>query len=252
MLNGIDISNHQGKKDIKLSQVGSEFVICKATEGVGWKDPYFEGFMHEAARLGKKLGMYHFARKNDAIAEANYFVESCKGWFGSAIPVLDFEDEAIYNGVAWAHRFMSQVYKLTGVECLIYMSSSVTTKYDWSSVVKSGYDLWVAAYHDNKPRNYDQTGVFNWKTGAWEHPVMWQFTSTGRLGGYDGNLDLNKALFDNDMWDRYVKGTAHTEPEPEPEPEFPKEGHYIDFEGGHVWVQQTEEDKIDIGIRFDK
>ena len=46
-LNGIDISNHQAGLD--LAKVSADFVICKATEGTGFVDPYCNGFIQRAS-----------------------------------------------------------------------------------------------------------------------------------------------------------------------------------------------------------
>ena len=75
MLKGIDISHHQ--RNINLSAIDTDFVIIKATEGNGYTDECCDKFYQEAKRLGKKLGVYHFARpdlENSAVAEADWFV----------------------------------------------------------------------------------------------------------------------------------------------------------------------------------
>lgn len=51
-LNGIDISNHQAGLD--LAKVSADFVICKATEGTGFVDPYCNGFIQRAKTLEEK------------------------------------------------------------------------------------------------------------------------------------------------------------------------------------------------------
>ena len=91
-INGIDISSWQ--RDINLSAVKADFIIVKATEGIGYVDKSCDMLFQKALSLGKKLGFYHFARptaNNDPIREADFFYENCKGYFGKAIPILDWE-----------------------------------------------------------------------------------------------------------------------------------------------------------------
>ena len=88
MLRGIDISSHQG--DIAISPLGVDFVICKATEGIGYVNPWCDPKIQETISLGLEFGFYHFGRENDPVAEANYFMENCEGYFGYGVPVLDW------------------------------------------------------------------------------------------------------------------------------------------------------------------
>lgn len=45
-------------------------------------------------------------------------------------------------------------------------------------------------------------------TGPWETSAIWQYTSTGRLSGYGGNLDLNHAYMTRDGWNKYARGDS--------------------------------------------
>lgn len=192
-LNGIDISSWQS--DISIKDVPGDFVIVKATGGKGYTNPYYEAQAYATVKSGKLLGLYHFARERgcsgSAIQEADYFVGKVKPYIGRAVLVLDWEADALVLGPKWAKDFLDRVYARTGVKPLIYMSKSKTREYNWSSVARS-YKLWVAQYP-----NYNTTGYKSdpWRDddnyGAWEGPTIFQYTSTGRLSGYGGNLDLN-------------------------------------------------------------
>ena len=47
--------------------------------------------------------------------------------------------------------------------------------------------------------------------------AIYQYSSSGRLQGYDGNLDLNRAYMDGAAWDKYASpGKDASAPEPEP------------------------------------
>lgn len=209
MLKGIDISKWQA--GIDLSKIDTDFVICKATEGVGYTDKNCDGFYQQAKKLGKKLGVYHFARPdlgNTAIAEADYFVKETKGYHKEAILVLDWESGNLKN-VTWAKQWLDRVYEKTGVKPLIYMSASVMRSADWSSVVKADYGLWVANYGANN--GVANESAFNkYPLKYWTFYALWQYTSVGRLSGYNANLDLNYFSGDKAAWDKYAGGSPST------------------------------------------
>ena len=211
-LKGIDISKWQ--TGIDLSKIDCDFVIVKSTEGIGYVDRKCDSFYQQAKRLGKKLGFYHFARpRNDAVREAQYFYNNTKNYFGEAIPILDWEAEN-KSDVAWAKRWLDEVYRLSGVKPLIYMSESVANAYNWSSVANADYGLWVAKYRDNNPDyNYNMANAGTRpRVKWWKFYCMWQWTSTGRLNGYSGNLDCNVFYGDGTTWDKYAGKSGTTQP----------------------------------------
>lgn len=214
-MQGIDISNWQ--KNINLPAVirsnKIEFVIAKATEGVSFTDKYFNNFMNTALSLNKKIGLYHFARPelNGAKAEARYFYDNVKKFTGKAVFILDWESSGKSN-TAWALEWLKEFERLSGVKALIYMSESVVNSYDWEDVVAGDYGLWVAKYKDNNPvYDYNTTGRSRPFVKFWPFFAMWQFTSTGRLTGYSGNLDLNIFYGNASIWDKYAKSSKYLE-----------------------------------------
>lgn len=218
MLKGIDISHHQ--KGIDLGAIDTDFVICKATEGNGYTDEMCDTFYQKAKSLGKKLGVYHFARPdlgNTAEAEADWFVKETLGYHKEGILVLDWESGDLTN-VSWAKAWLDRVYEKTGVKPVIYMSASVMRSVDWSSVVDADYGLWVANYGKND--GTAQESVFDrYPLKYWSFYALWQYTSTGKLNGYSGNLDLNYFSGDESAWDKYAGGSpssSGTSSQPKP------------------------------------
>lgn len=216
-MNGIDISNWQA--GINLSNIAFDFLIARATEGIGCVDKYCDGYIQQAIKLGKPFGFYHFARPtNDPIREAEFFYNNCRGYFGKGIPILDWESGNTSN-VTWAKRWLDRVYQLSGVKPVIYMSESVVNANNWSAVAAADYGLWLAKYRDNNPDyNYNMANAgsrphVKW----WKFYCMWQWTSSGRLNGYNGNLDCDVFYGDRSTWDAYVgKSTSATKPQPKP------------------------------------
>lgn len=218
-LKGIDISNWQAS--INLATVDYDFMIAKATEGVNYVSPSCDKQFQAAKARGKLCGVYHFARntKNSSDAEANFFVNNIKGYLDkNTVLVLDWEDSNTAD-VAWAKRWLDKVQQLTGVRPLIYMSESVVNSHDWSSVANANYGLWVAKYRDNAA-DYDYDMSFAGSRPSvkwWKFYTMWQWSSSGRLSGYAGNLDVNEFYGDKNTWLAYA-GSNGVIPQPTPPP----------------------------------
>lgn len=219
-MNGIDVSGWQ--KGINLKEVPADFVIVKATQGTTYVNPDCDRAYQQAKEAGRLLGVYHYFSGGDPAAEAEFFVKNVKGYVGEAILVLDWEGEQnakFSQGPAVAKPFLDRVKELTGVRPLIYMSKSVCRAHDWSAVA-SEYALWVAQYADNNTTGYQsKPWTDNKGYGAWNSPVIFQYSSSGRLTGYSGNLDINIAYMDAAAWKAYAKGSkASPTPAPSPAP----------------------------------
>ena len=194
-MKGIDISSWQA--GINVKKVKADFVIVKATGGTEYTNPYFREWADAARASGKLLGLYHYAREasspGTAGEEARHFVKEIKPYIGKAVLVLDFEGSALdmKNCVSWAKKFMKMVYKKTQVKPLIYLSQNATHIRNWSSVART-FKLWVAQY---LYRNFNTGYLKNPKGGNdlayWSSAKMYQYSSTGKVKGYDGDLDLN-------------------------------------------------------------
>ena len=223
-LKGIDISNHQ--RGLDLSKIDCDFVIIKATEGKSYVDPSCDTFFQKALSLGKKLGIYHFANNSDNTAkqEADWFIQNTRGYIGKAIPVLDWEDNVTDN-VPWALEWLQRVEEAYGCKPMIYMSESVVNRHDWSSVANANYGIWVAKYRDNLPDyNYDMSKAGNMPSiKYWSTMALWQWTSTGRLNGWNGNLDCDVFYGDAAAWDKYVgSGSSSNTPSNPTTPQQPQ------------------------------
>lgn len=211
MLKGIDISHHQ--RGIDLAAIATDFVIIKATEGNGYTDEMCDTFYQKAKSLGKKLGVYHFARPdlgNTAEAEADWFIKETLGYHKEAMLILDWESGNLKD-TTWARKWLDRVYSKTGVRPVIYMSASVMRSADWGDVVAGDYGLWVANYGSND--GTAQNSVFDkYPLKYWSFYALWQYTSTGKLNGYNGNLDLNYFSGDTTAWDKYAGGSPSSNP----------------------------------------
>ena len=209
-MNGIDISRYQ--KGINLAAVPCDFVIVKATQGTAYISPKFSKQIGQADRLGKLLGVYHYAGGGGAIPEAEHFLKTVKEYIGRAILVLDWEGEQNPNfgNPEYAKAFLHYVKEKTGITPFIYMSKSVCRQYSWDS----SFPLWCAQYKNQQQTGYQDNPWTDSKGfGAWQNCQILQYSSKGRLNGYNGNLDLNKAYISAEEWIMYANGEIeHSEP----------------------------------------
>jgi len=214
MLTGIDVSSWQG--EINVRDMAVDFVIAKATEYVDYVNSYCDYVVQQCVESGKKWGFYHFARTAPPEAEARYFVDNTRDYFGCGIPVLDFEGDAISAwGISGAKAFLDAVQRETGVKPLIYMSEGVCSALDWSSVVASDYGLWIAKYPSVMHPTFDDVAnaAVELDTGVWPFAAIWQFASDCRVEGYAGDLDGNIAFMDATAWDAYAGTYTNSEPQ---------------------------------------
>lgn len=216
MLNGIDISAWQ--RGIDTASVPSDFVIIKATEGLGYVNDDCDRAYQQAKAAGKKLGVYHFADGNSSgVAEADYFVDNIQGYIGEAILVLDWETDAVNCGPGYAKAFLDRVQARTGIKPMIYMSGSVVNEWDWSAVVAGDYGLWVAYYSKDSCDGYWPDAPM-YPISDWAGAAMLQYTSGGYLPGWGDRLDLNVFYGDHAAWDAYAGGGTGVTPQPQPTP----------------------------------
>lgn len=211
-MQGIDISNWQ--KGIDLAAVPCDFAICKATQGTGYTSPDCVRQVEQAMSLGKKVGVYHYIGGQGAVAEMDFFIDSIKNWVGKAMLVLDWEQGENYawGNLGYLEQCIKRVKERTGIPPVVYASASV---FPWDVCKKHNCGAWVAQYANNNPTGYQETP---WNEGKYSC-MMRQYSSTGRIPGYGGNLDLNKFYGDGSAWDRYVNPNGASQPQPDPQPQ---------------------------------
>lgn len=196
-MNGIDVSGWQ--KGINIDAVPADFVITKATQGKSYVNTDCDRVVQACKRLGKCWGFYHYIDGSGVEGEAQFFVNNCKNYFGEGVPCLDWEatQNSAWGNNDYLQRLTARVIELTGVPPLIYASASV---YPWTIAKANNCGAWVAQYADNDATGYQSKP---WNEGAYTC-VIRQYSSNGRLSGYNGALDLNKAYITPEQWGKYA------------------------------------------------
>lgn len=220
-MNLIDIASWQAGIDLKamFDTNPLDGVIVKATQGTGYINTEYDAWVKWLLEHDKPFGVYHFANGQDAQAEARHFYNVTQPVVGKAIPILDYEADALKSGTAWVKKFVDKYRELSGVTCMIYCSLSVVQEQDWSKLTDC--PLWVAQYADGNP-------VYGFLDKPWQRgsvspfPKYWmhQYTSNGRLNSWGGRLDLDKFYGSVDDWNILCGKSSMPTPAPKPTPAY--------------------------------
>ncbi|GAC1607843.1 MAG: hypothetical protein NVS3B26_02470 [Mycobacteriales bacterium] len=193
---GPDVSSHQhnGRLDWRRVRRTRGFAIIKATQGVGYVNPYFASDWAAAGRAKLPRGAYDFADPawpvSTADDEARAFAAAVGPMNrpGDLPPVLDLElSGGLTAGqlVLWTQEWMRAVRGLTGRTPMLYTYRNFWPSQvgDTHALADDGIPLWIADYNGGR-----SPGLI----GGWRTWTMWQYTSAGVQAGISGRVDLSK------------------------------------------------------------
>ena len=192
MKNGIDISKYQGNiawKQVKDS--GIDFAIIKAggSDDGFYTDPTYEANYKNAKAVGMPVGAYYIVgpmcvSEADGIADAQRFIEMLKGKIFEYPVYIDLEttSPATKNGTTDAVLAFCRTMEQAGYFCGVYASdiSGFKDRLELSRLKTRA--LWVASY-GSMPKYVSSYGI-------------WQKSSTGRVPGIVGDVDLDECYID--------------------------------------------------------
>lgn len=193
MLKGCDVSSHNG--DIDWGKVKSQIDFAIIRLGYGdnidrQDDSYFIKNVNGCINNNIPFGVYiySYATNLGGNASIQSEVDHTKKMLSkiSKKPFcvyIDMEDDStIKLGKTlltnFALEFCKQI-KNVGYTAGVYANENWFKNYlQVSTIASYGYSIWCAKYSDSKPNissNYD----------------IWQYSSTGRINGINGNVDMN-------------------------------------------------------------
>jgi GH25 family lysozyme M1 (1,4-beta-N-acetylmuramidase) len=194
---GIDVSSYQGNVNwASVAGAGYKFAYVKATEGTGYRNPYFSQQYTGSYNAGMMHAAYHFARPDvsSGATQANYFVDHGGGWSkdNKTLPgALDIEwnpyGSTCYglsasSMVNWVVDFSNTYHSRTSRWPVVYTAASWWNQCTGGSgAVASTSPLWVAHYGVSSPTI----------PGGFPFYTFWQYTSTGSVPGVSGNCDVS-------------------------------------------------------------
>ena len=211
---GIDVASYQGYPDWHaVAASGIEFAITKATEDTGYVNPTFAHNWAGIKAAGIIRGVYHFARPGvrDAVAEADYCLDVVDS-FGDFEPgdlfALDLESGSGELG-QWTLDFLRHAELRCGFKPLVYTGAWFSGPHNLGAYPEIGqYGLWLAAYQSEMPA----------PPAPWDTIAFWQYSSSGRVPGIDGDVDMNVFNGPSERIALYGKPGETPAPIPEPVP----------------------------------
>ena len=196
---GVDVSVHQGTIDWqKVADAGVDFAMIRVgyrgygQEGNMRGDTQFLNNIQGALDAGLDVGIYYFSQAitvEEARQEAAYVIEQIAPYEITYPVVFDWERQN-YSGSRtqtipetellcdMANAFCADI-EAAGYDAMIYFYQSLA--YNNLDLSKLNYPFWLAQYTDYPSFYYD----FD----------MWQYTSSGRVPGISGSVDLNLRFF---------------------------------------------------------
>ncbi|MFC2623729.1 MAG: GH25 family lysozyme [Propionibacterium acidifaciens] len=195
-MRGIDISSYQAGIDLTL--VPCDFAVVKATQGTGYMNPDCVRAVEQALAAGKCAGVYHYI-DGSGVGEADFFADQISGWVGRVLVCLDWEpgSNARWGDTGYLAQVIDRVRERTGRPPVVYASASA---FPWQTCTDRGCGTWVAQYADMNPTGHQD---HPWGEGAYQCDIR-QYSATGRLPGWDGDLDLDKAYITREQWLAYT------------------------------------------------
>lgn len=192
MLKGIDVSRHQGAIDwARVKAAGVEFAIIRAGYGkyAYQEDPCFEDNIEGAYNVGIPVGVYWYSYA-DTVTEAKQEAEVCltviKPYKNMiTLPVFfDQEYEPAILAAGNSIRTQCCVAFIEAIEAAGYKAGLYGSQ-DWldnkidDSQIPATATVWVAQYGDKCTYKGRYT--------------IWQYTSSGKVDGISGRVDMNEA-----------------------------------------------------------
>lgn len=191
-----DLSEFQRSVDFaQLHRDGVAGVMIRASYGRSSTDPTCLAKVKAAHRAGLRVGLYHYAypQDNSAKDEADNLarmIANVGGILGADLrPMLDLEEDQLNAGRfgPWARAFCQRVKLRTGTLPLFYSYGPYIEAMRLSKPIGAG--LVLAAYGRNDGKDYPVV-----PPAPWKHYAAHQFTSSGRLQGVAGRVDLWHAV----------------------------------------------------------
>ena len=201
----IDVSNWQGVISVKnwkkVRDAGVRRVILRCgftyqkDKFTKEEDAAFRENMQNAWKAGMIIGVYYYSQattKAEAEKEANYTLSLIQDFKKKiTLPVVyDFEwggrlnkkyaDKKGKDYMTEICETYCDIIKDAGYEPMIYASYSVLVNNLRRTRLSKQYKIWLAHY-TSKGKATDYPGTF----------YLWQYTSSGKVNGLDGRIDMN-------------------------------------------------------------
>ena len=209
-MKGIDVSSYQGTIDWSKVKSEIDFAIIRCGYGddiESQDDKMFLNNVNGCIENDIPFGvyLYSYAKNLSGSQSIASEIKHCKRMLNkiSKKPFcvyIDMEDKSteylkkqlLTN---YALEFCKQMTN-EGYKAGVYANENWFKNYlNPSTIASFGYSIWVAKYSDNKPQitsNYD----------------IWQYSSTGKVNGINGNVDMN-IMYNNIIGQQFGQQTTN-------------------------------------------
>lgn len=195
---GIDVSHYQGQINWReVARNGKvKYAFMKATESTTMVDNTFEYNVKEARANGIPVGCYHFFRPNvPGKAQLNHFIQSVDMNNQDLLPIIDIEIRGKQSLAVFQkniREFLEGFERHYGFRPILYASVNFYNQYLAGAF--DDYKYMIAKYAEGIPQ----------PVGPIEF-VMWQYSSSGRVPGIRGNVDMSHFMDHHDVKDILIK-----------------------------------------------
>ncbi|WP_314068294.1 GH25 family lysozyme [uncultured Vagococcus sp.] len=187
----LDISEHQVPTQIDYAQLAKaiDWVIVRVQYGSLHQDRHFQRHLATFKQLNVPINVYAWVRGSDEadmIKEAEDFYQRASS-YEPTFWWLDIEERSMGNMVTGCERYRRRLKELGAQKVGAYIANHRYHEFGFSTGATEVYDgLWLPTYGQNTGSydGYDPTA----RTGYDLH----QYTSNGRLPGYNGPVDLSR------------------------------------------------------------
>ncbi len=196
MLEGIDVSHHQGPIDWRtVANAGKSFAFIRLSDGAAYRDPSFATNWAGAKAAGLTRGAYQFFRPTESpVAQADLLLSTMgRLQDGDLPPTLDVETlcaapaTQCAGGASAAATadaigvWVDRVTRATGMTPILYTSPGFWSQLPARSIEKQTIP-WIAHWNVASPT----------VPGAWRRWAFWQYSDKGQVPGIQGPVDLDR------------------------------------------------------------
>lgn len=200
MLNGIDVSQHQGVIDWDKAKDYAQFVMIRVGVGsdiASQDDSQAIRNMKECDRLGIPYGLYLYSyalNEKCAHSEAQHMIRIAKQGNATLGYWFDMEDADGYKARNGCNP-KTHKKELTNF-CLIFMEDMKKAGYDNVGVYAS-YDYFKNILDLNKIRANGKIWLAHWGVNKPSIECdIWQYSSKGKVSGIKGDVDMDYGYFE--------------------------------------------------------
>ena len=184
---GVDISYHNGNIDFAVLSKNVDFVIIRAGYGQGNIDKKLTDYVAGCNEYDIPYGFYWFSYAStqyEAEREAKFFYDTIHKYKPSLPLFFDYEElskihkQISFNEIGTMAAIFINTLRGLGYKCGIYCDNEYYEGY--AKEFAREVPIWYA----------------RWTSATQTKGDIWQYSSTGKIDGIKGNVDMNYCYMD--------------------------------------------------------